>query len=277
MTHHAGRTSSSPDRRIAIVTGGAKGIGWATVETFVQARMIPVLFDRDEAALAAARERLTAQGAEHLTLAVDLTREADVDDAFAQVLARFGRLDVLVNNAGIASVGAMVETTMDEWRKIIEIDLLGVVRGCRLFIPGMLAAGHGQVLSTASFAGLAGAPGMMSYGVAKAAVVAMSEQLRAEMHGTGVRVGVICPAFFRTNLLDTAIASDKIKAKVVKLMDTAPDTLDSVADKVFAAAERGEFMIIPTKREPFRWWLKRFLPGVYFRMLQKLAKKRRDA
>ena len=94
----------------------------------------------------------------------------------------------------------------------------------------MLAARSGQIINTASFAGLAGAPGMMTYGVAKAAVVALSEQLRAETHHHGVRVSVICPAFFRTNLLETAFASDKVKAKVIKLMDTSPDTLDGVAD-----------------------------------------------
>ena len=102
-------------------------------------------------------------------------------------------------------------------------------------------------------------------------MVALSEQLRAETHASGVGVSVICPAFFRTNLLETAFASDKIKAKVIKLMDTSPDTLHGVADKVFAAAERGEFMIIPTKREPMRWWIKRFLPGFYFRKLLKMA------
>jgi short-subunit dehydrogenase len=115
---------------------------------------------------------------------------------------------------------------------------------------------------------------MMTYGVAKAAVVALSEQLRAETHHHGVRVSVICPAFFRTNLLETAFASDKVKAKVIKLMDTSPDTLDGVADKVFAAAERGDFMIIPTEREPMRWRLKRWLPGVYFKQVVKLASQR---
>jgi NAD(P)-dependent dehydrogenase (short-subunit alcohol dehydrogenase family) len=160
---------------------------------------------------------------------------------------------------------------MEEWRKVLDIDLVGVVRGCRLFLPAMLAARRGQIVNTASFAGLAGAPGMMSYGVAKAAVVALSEQLRAETHHHGVGVSVICPAFFRTNLLETAFASDKIKAKVLKLMDNSPDTLEGVADKVFAAAERGDFMIIPTKREPMRWRMKRWLPGVYFKQVLKLA------
>ena len=167
----------------------------------------------------------------------------------------------------------MIETTMEEWRKLLEVDLLSVVRGCRLFLPGMLAAGKGQILSTASFAGLAGAPGIMTYGVAKAAVVALSEQLRAEVFDKGILVGVICPSFFRTNLIDTAVGSDRTKKMALRLMDTSPDTVDSVADNVFAAAERGQFLIIPTKREPMRWRFKRWFPNQYFKMLVKLVKK----
>jgi short-subunit dehydrogenase len=162
---------------------------------------------------------------------------------------------------------------MAEWRQVLDIDLLGVVRGCRLFLPAMLAQGHGQILSTASFAGLASAPGMMTYGVAKASVVAMSEQLRAEVHSAGIRVGVICPSFFRTNLIDTAIGSEKVKKLALKLMDNSSDTLDSVSDNVFAAAERGEFMIIPTRREPMRWRFKRWFPNLYFKQLNNMIKK----
>ena len=88
---------------------------------------------------------------------------------------------------------------------------------------------------------------------AKAGVVALSEQLRAEVALRGVRVSVICPSFFRTNLCDTAIGNPATKALALKLMDSAPDTIDSVADKVFADAEKGRFLILPTRREPMRW------------------------
>ena len=137
----------------------------------------------------------------------------------------------------------------------------------------MLAAGKGQIISTASFAGLAGAPGVMTYGVAKAGVVALSEQLRAEVQHKGVQVSVICPSFFRTNLCDTAIGSEKVKHLAVKMMDASPDTLDSVADKVFADAERGRFLIIPTRDEPMRWRVKRWLPELYFRQMTRLVHK----
>jgi NADP-dependent 3-hydroxy acid dehydrogenase YdfG len=183
------------------------------------------------------------------------------------VQREWGGLDVLINNAGIATGGPMVDTTMDEWHKVIDINLLGVVRGCRAFLPGMLAAGKGQVISTASFAGLAGAPNIMSYGVTKAGVVALSEGLRAEMHGKGIRVSVICPSFFKTNLIESFIGDSRTRGFAEKMLNTSRDTLDAVADKVFADAEAGVFLILPTKHEPMRWRLKRWFPDFYFRKL----------
>ena len=258
--------------RRVLITGAGSGLGLALALRYARAgarvACVDLIAERAEAA------RASLAGGGHLALIADVGDDASMQALHDTVQAEWGGIDVLVNNAGIASAGALIETTMEEWRKILEIDLLGVVRGCRLFLPAMIAAKHGQILNTASFAGLAGAPGIMSYGVAKAGVVALSEQLRAELHGSGVSVGVICPAFFRTNLVDTAIADERTKARILRLMDKSPDTVDSVADKVFAAAQRGEFLILPTREEPMRWRMKRWWPGMYFRMLLKLATKR---
>jgi len=259
------------NRRRVLITGAGSGLGRALAQRYADngalVACVDLLVERSEAT----RGALTGSG--HLALAADVGRDDAMEQLQESIFRQWGGVDVLINNAGIASGGAMVETTMAEWRQMLEVDLLSVVRGCRLFLPGMLAAGRGQVISTASFAGLAGAPGVMSYGVAKAAVVALSEQLRAEVGHKGIRVSVICPSFFRTNLCDTAIGSQATKAIAVRLMDSAPDTVDSVADKVFAAAEAGRFMIIPTRREPMRWRLKRWFPELYFRMLLKMTSK----
>jgi len=142
-------------------------------------------------------------------------------------------------------------------------------RGGARCLPGMVSQGGGQVLSTASFAGLAGAPGLMTYGTAKAAVVALSEQLRAEVEPKGVRVSVICPSFFRTNLCESGIGNPSMMKLALHLMDTAPDTCDSVADRVYADAEAGRFLIIPTRDEPMRWRLKRWFPALYYRILKR--------
>ncbi|KFN44117.1 SDR family NAD(P)-dependent oxidoreductase [Arenimonas oryziterrae] len=261
--------------RRVLITGAGSGLGQALALRYARAgdrvACVDLSLERSEAT------RASLAGSGHLALVANVGSDEAMEQLHETIAREWGGLDVLINNAGIASGGPMVETTMSEWRQVLDIDLLSVVRGCRLFVPGMIAAGSGQVISTASFAGLAGAPGMMTYGVAKAAVVALSEQLRAEMHGQGVRVSVICPSFFRTNLCDTAIGSEKVKTLAVKMMDTAPDTLDGVADKVFAAAERGDFMIIPTVREPMRWRLKRWFPNLYFKQLLKMIEQRTKA
>ena len=253
--------------RRVLITGAGSGLGRALARRYAGSGARVACADLISKRAEATRAGLP--GAGHLACTVDVGSDDAMEQLRDRIVAEWGGLDVLINNAGIASGGLMVETTMAEWRQILEVDLLSVVRGCRLFLPGMLLAGQGQILSTASFAGLAGAPGIMSYGVAKAGVVALSEQLRAEVQRHGIRVSVICPSFFRTNLCDDVIGSQKIRAKVLHLMDTSPDTLDSVADKAFAAAERGDFMIIPTVREPMHWRLKRWFPEFYFRQLQK--------
>ena len=258
-------------QRRVLITGAGSGLGRALAIRYARsgARVacVDLSVQRSEAT------RVTLAGSGHLALAANVGSDEAMEQLQENVLREWGGLDVLINNAGIASGGALVETTMAEWRQVLEIDLLSVVRGCRLFLPGMLAAGRGQIVSTASFAGLAGAPGVMSYGVAKAGVIALSEQLRAEVGHKGIRVSVICPSFFRTNLCDNAIGSLAVKGMAVRLMDSAPDTVDTVADKVFADAEAGRFMIIPTKREPLRWLLKRWFPELYFRLLLKMTSK----
>jgi len=255
--------------RRVLITGAGSGLGQALALRYARAGDRVACVD-----LSVERAEVTTRllpGNGHLALAADVGSDAAMQVLADDIHSQWGGVDVLINNAGIASGGAMVETTMSEWRQLLEVDLLSVVRGCRLFLPSMLRQGNGQILSTASFAGLAGAPGVMTYGVAKAAVVALSEQLRAEVFMRGIRVGVICPSFFRTNLIDTAIGSESVKKLALRLMDTSPDTIDSVADRVFAAAERGEFMILPTRREPMRWRLKRWFPSIYFKQILKLV------
>ena len=266
-------TSARPSaRRRVLITGAGSGFGLALAQRYARHGDVVACVDRDLPRAQAAAAGLPGEG--HLALQADVGDDASMQTLHAAVMAAWGGVDLLFNNAGIASAGALVDTTMEEWRQVLDIDLLGVVRGCRLFLPDMLAARSGHIVNTASFAGLAGAPGIMSYGVAKAGVVALTEQLRAELHGTGVGASVICPAFFRTNLLDGALMPEKTKHSVRKLMERSPDTAESVAEKTFRAVERGEFLILPTKREPMRWRMKKYLPGMYFRMLLKLAAKR---
>ncbi len=256
-----------PTQRKVLITGAGSGLGRALAQRYANAGCVVACVD---IVLERARETVKLlKGEGHIAVAMDVGNDAEFDVLRNAIDSRFGELDVLVNNAGIASGGAMVDTTMEEWRELLEVNLLSVVRGCKAFLPGMLERRRGKILNTASFAGLAGAPSIMTYGVSKAAVVALSEQLRAEVHGTGVSVSVACPAFFQTNLLDNWRGSDRMKGFADKMMKGGKDTLDSVADKIFAATERGDFLILPTRAEPKYWRTKRWFPEVYFRNLMK--------
>jgi NAD(P)-dependent dehydrogenase (short-subunit alcohol dehydrogenase family) len=219
MSPHAEPTSASPDRRVAIVTGGAKGIGWATVQSFVQAGMIPVLFDRDATALAEARERLTAQGAEHLTIAVDIAHEAAIDAAFAEVAARFGRLDILVNNAGIALRHPTVELSLADWQAVVDVNMTAVFLCCRAAARAMLPAGGGAIVNVASIMGLSGG-GLypnVSYQSSKGAVVNMTRALAVEWAARGIRVNAVAPTWVRTELTHGLFGNPELMERVLAM------------------------------------------------------------
>ena len=256
-------------QRKVLITGAGSGLGRALAQRYAKAGCAvgcaDLNFERAEETVAA------LPGSGHLAFAVDVGDDQAFDRFAADVRQVWGGPDVVINNAGIPSGGGLVDATMAEWREVLEINLLGVVRGCRAFVPGMLEADRGQIINTASFAAQAGAPHIMTYGVSKAAVYTLSEQLRAELHGTGVKVSVICPAFFQTNLLQNWRGSERMRHAAGKLMQYSTDTLDSVADNTFAAAERGQFLILPTRQEPLRWRMKRWFPNFYFRQFMKLA------
>jgi NAD(P)-dependent dehydrogenase (short-subunit alcohol dehydrogenase family) len=259
-------------QRNVLITGAGSGLGRVLAQRHAAAGCAVACADivRERAAETVA----LLPGAGHASFQVDVGSDASFDALREAVDGWTGAdagIDVLVNNAGIASGGPLVETTMAEWREVLEINLLGVVRGCRAFVPGMLGRGRGQILNIASFAGLAGAPSIMSYGVAKAGVVALSEQLRAELHGSGVAVSLACPSFFQTNLLQNWRGSERMQGFARRMMERSSDTLDAVAQRIFEAAQRGDFLILPTRAEPMRWRIKRWFPDFYYLRLVRSA------
>jgi NAD(P)-dependent dehydrogenase (short-subunit alcohol dehydrogenase family) len=261
------------NRPRALITGAGSGLGRALAHRYARAGYDIAVADMALARAETVVEELAAHGGEHFAVLVDVGDDASVDAMRDAVRARWDGFDVLINNAGVASGGSVADSPMDDWHWVINIDLLGVVRGMKAFAPMFQQRRRGHVLSTASFAGLAGAPGIASYGVAKAGVVALSEALRAEMEPFGVSVSVICPSFFKTNLLETARGVDhKFKGVAAKLMENAKESADDIADYVFRAQQRGEFMIIPTGPERMRWRIKRWFPALYFKELMRFTR-----
>ena len=210
-------------------------------------------------------------GGGHLALVADVGSDAAMAALKAQVQGAWGGLDVLVNNAGIACGGECAHASAAEWQRTVNINLMGVVRGVREFVPMMEAQKSGRVINVASFAGLAGAPGLGAYGVSKAAVVALSEGMRGELLPKGISVSVLCPSFFKTRLLESFQGPPDTPLKHIasKLMEQSPLDAAAVARYTVDESERGRFLLLPHKDTRIRWWLKRWMPGVYFRQVMK--------
>ncbi len=185
--------------RVAVVTGGARGIGLALAQRAVASGATVVLWDRDADRLAQAVA--TLPGASSVTL--DLTDEAAVRDAVARTEAAQGRIDILVNNAGITGGNAPTwDLPVVEWRRVIEVNLIAPYLVSAAVLPGMIARGYGRVVNIASVAGKEGNPNASHYSASKAGLIALTKSLGKELAGKGVMVNCITPAAAQTELFD---------------------------------------------------------------------------
>jgi NAD(P)-dependent dehydrogenase (short-subunit alcohol dehydrogenase family) len=192
---------------VAVVTGAASGIGLAIAERLSERGLSVVLADVEEPALRTAEDRLRDSGASVLAVRTDVSDEGSVFDLADRTLERFGRVDLVCNNAGVTAPAApMWETDERHWRWVLGVNLWGVIHGIRAFVPHLVAQGSGHVANTGSMAGLSIVPMVAPYTASKHAVVAISESLRAELdvHAPDVGVTVLCPSYVPTKLADSA-------------------------------------------------------------------------
>ena len=213
-----------------LVTGAARGLGAALTSAF-RARGDEVLAtDRDG----------------EIDLRLDVTSDDDWAAARRHVEDSWGGLDVLVNNAGVAGGGRLDVATLDEWRRITDVNLFGAVRGTAAFVPLFKAQRSGHVVNVASLAGLVHPAGMAPYNAVKAAVVALTETTGHELAGYGVRASVVCPSYFRTGLVERMEGSDAaVGAVVAQLVASAPLGPEQIAAAVLEGIDRGDELILP--------------------------------
>ena len=189
--------------RVAVITGGAQGIGYATAERMLRSGATVVLWDIDTKLLAQARASLGALGSVDGT-AVELTDEAAVAAATAQALKTHGRIDVLVNNAGITGGnGTTWELGPEIWRRVIEVNLIAPYLTCRAVVPHMIEKGYGRIVNIASVAGKEGNPNASHYSASKAGVIALTKSLAKELATKGVLVNAVAPAAAQTAMFAT--------------------------------------------------------------------------
>jgi len=188
--------------RTAIVTGGARGIGFAAAQKLLASGAAVALWDVDQAALTGAVASLK-QSDRVRAAVVDVTNEASIAAAVEALMAEFGKIDILVNNAGITGGNAPLwELDPAVWRRVIEVNLVGPYLTCRAVVPHMAAAGYGRIVNIASIAGKDGNPNASHYSASKAGLIGLTKSLAKELATKGVLVNCITPAAARTEMFD---------------------------------------------------------------------------
>ncbi|TDU26548.1 NADP-dependent 3-hydroxy acid dehydrogenase YdfG [Panacagrimonas perspica] len=264
------------DSRV-LITGAGSGLGRACALAFAaQGARVAVTDMRADAAQETAK-LLEAGGASALSLVLDVTSEESFAAAVTAVTAAWGGVDVLINNAGVATAGTVEESPIKQWDWVFNINVLGCVRGARAVIPTMKAQAGGHIVNVASFAGIANPPAMASYNAAKAAVISLSETLRYEVF-PDIGVSVACPSFFKTDLVNTSkvgLASGEKQTApqmmriVERMMEKASVTAEDVAGEIVDAVASNRFLVMPHADARSLWRLKRLSPELYFRKAQK--------
>lgn len=244
------------------ITGGASGLGLAIAKHFAQHGWRVAIGDIHDTRGA---DALAALGEHAMVLRCDVTQEADLASARERLEREWGGVDVVVNNAGVAAAGPIEDMTILDWQWIIDINLLGVVRGCRTFVPMLKAQGRGHLVNIASMAGLLDVPFLSSYNATKAAVVSLSETLQHELADSGIAVSVVCPSFVKTNLGESLRTSDpRFATMMARLLESGDLSADDVAQHVFEAVRDKRFYVLPHLQGNVAWRLKRFLPRNFY-------------
>jgi NAD(P)-dependent dehydrogenase (short-subunit alcohol dehydrogenase family) len=266
--------------RIAVITGAGSGIGRATALRLGREGAKLHLADIDADAVDAVRAEVERLGGTATAHAVDCSDPAAVEALADAVYAQDGRVDVLHNNAGIGHGGDVELTSVEDWQRVIGVNLLGVAYGIAAFVPRMLeAGGPAAIVNTASLAGLVAAPRMAPYSASKFGVVGMSEALDSELRDRGIRVTALCPGIINTPIVSTSLLRGEVEERreeIVEMYRKRGAPPEAVAEAVVAAIRRPR-LVQPVPAGPVRaiWLLKRFSPRAAQFVVRALSKLRR--
>lgn len=253
----------------AVVTGAGNGIGRAFAEEIARRGGRVVCADLNLQAAQATAAAITAAGGQALAVACDVSKLPDVEALAQRAGDWFGGAPTLViNNAGVGLGGSRVEDIrMDDWRWIMGVNLWGVIHGCHVFVPLLRAAGRGAVLNVASAASFGAAPMMGAYNATKAAVLAISETLHAELAGSGVHVSVLCPTFVKTDIIRNARMPAGHIGKAQQLMDRQGMTAEKAVAYALDGLDAGRIHLLPQFDARMSWLAKRMAPGLFTRAM----------
>jgi NAD(P)-dependent dehydrogenase (short-subunit alcohol dehydrogenase family) len=231
--------------KVVLITGAAKGIGRAMALAFAKQGSSLVLFDLDAAGLSQLEQRLCEQGVQVMSVVGSVTAPEDVQRAVMAAIQAHGRVDILLNNAGISMNKPSIDLTPEDWRRTIDIDLTGVFFCCQAAARQMIKQGSGVIISTASMYGVVAAANRTAYCSAKAGVVALTKSLAVEWAPYGIRVNALCPGYIETDLVREIIAAggmdrEEIEARIPQGQLGSPEQMADVA--LFMASEVSAYM-----------------------------------
>ncbi|MFI5984162.1 SDR family oxidoreductase [Streptomyces sp. NPDC051555] len=265
-----GRYADRFGGQLVLVTGAASGIGRATAFAFAEAGARVVAVDRDGEGAARTAEMARLVGAPQAWgECVDVSDEQAMEKLAAKVAAEYGIVDVLVNNAGIGLSGPFLETSSEDWKKVLDVNLWGVIHGCRIFGKQMADRGQGgHIVNTASAAAYLPTKSLPAYSTSKAAVLMLSECLRAELAGRSIGVSAICPGIVNTNITATsrftgvdAAEEKRRQQKSSRLYGLRNFPPEKVADAILLAVVKNQAVVPVTPESKGARWMSRFAPG----------------
>ncbi|WOJ93655.1 SDR family oxidoreductase [Congregibacter variabilis] len=267
------------DDKVVWITGASSGIGEALAVRMSARGSVLVLSARNESELQRVATLCREAGASDvLVLPLDVSKHATMEPAAQQVLAQFGKIDLLINNAGVSQRSFCVDTDFDVYRQMMDINVLGQIALTQAVLPAMIARGEGHIAVTASVAGKVGAPMRTGYCAAKHAVMGFFDALRTEVAADGLQVTTITPGFIQTNVSKNALSGDGSATGTTDEDIAGGMSVDDCADVIIAGFESGEPEIaVGTGPEMALLPLKRENPVAAFQALEQMAAQLRQA
>ena len=262
---------SLPQPLRAVVTGAGSGLGRALAVDLARRGASVVVSDINPESAEETAALLRSQGVRAEVVPCDVTDRDAVFGLVEETERRLGGIDLIANNAGVAVGGLFEEISIDDWRWAVDINLWGVIYGCQAAIPKMKAQGRGYVLNVASAAGLVAPPAMSAYNVTKAGVVSLSETLYAEYKNAGIHVSVLCPTFFKTNIVGASrgATTKKDDVQIQRWMERSKVQAPDVAKGAIDAVRDGRLYVQPMRDGRMAWRLKRTHPQRFYDSLSR--------
>jgi NAD(P)-dependent dehydrogenase (short-subunit alcohol dehydrogenase family) len=257
--------------KVAIVTGGGSGIGQALCEQLGQEESIVVVADINDDHARRVTSAITQNGGRAHAVHVDVSSEEDIRQLIDGTVSEYGRLDYLFNNAGIAIGGDARDLTLEQWRRVLEVNLYGELFGTVIAYPIMVKQGFGHIVNTASATGLLPQPINAPYCASKYGIVGLSLSLRVEGADLGVKVSVVCPGRVQTNMYQAATIANlpPERRSAYEQQMTAPRRMDAskAVRTILSGVSRNKAIIIFPANVRLAWHLYRLSPRLLDRFL----------